>query len=59
MPARGLTFDRLAAIPYAGLPIGVAVTSEPPASGIDTEEDLERANARWDAFMTGAMTNAG
>jgi 3-deoxy-manno-octulosonate cytidylyltransferase (CMP-KDO synthetase) len=43
----------------AGLPIGVAVTSEAPASGIDTEEDLERANARWDAFMTGAMTNAG
>src|SRR5437868_6989264 len=43
----------------AGLPIGVAVTSEPPASGIDTEEDLERANARWDAFMTGAVTNAG
>jgi 3-deoxy-manno-octulosonate cytidylyltransferase (CMP-KDO synthetase) len=42
----------------AGLPIGVAVTSEEPASGIDTEEDLERANARWDAFMTGAVTNA-
>jgi 3-deoxy-manno-octulosonate cytidylyltransferase (CMP-KDO synthetase) len=43
----------------AGLPIGVAVTNEAPASGIDTEEDLERANARWDAFMTGAATNAG
>ena len=43
----------------AGLPIGVAVTSEAPASGIDTEEDLARANARWDAFMTGAVTNAG
>jgi 3-deoxy-manno-octulosonate cytidylyltransferase (CMP-KDO synthetase) len=43
----------------AGLPIGVAVTSEAPASGIDTEEDLERANARWDAFMAGAVTNAG
>ena len=43
----------------AGVPIGVAVTSEAPASGIDTEEDLERANARWDAFMTGAVTNAG
>jgi len=43
----------------AGLPIGVAVTSEAPASGIDTEEDLERANARWDSFMTGAVTNAG
>jgi 3-deoxy-manno-octulosonate cytidylyltransferase (CMP-KDO synthetase) len=43
----------------AGLPIGVAVTNEAPASGIDTEEDLERANARWDAFMEGAVTNAG
>ncbi len=43
----------------AGLPIGVAVTNEAPASGIDTEEDLERANARWDAFMKGAVQNAG
>jgi 3-deoxy-manno-octulosonate cytidylyltransferase (CMP-KDO synthetase) len=43
----------------AGLPIGVAVTSEAPASGIDTEEDLERANARWDAFIEGAVSNAG
>jgi 3-deoxy-manno-octulosonate cytidylyltransferase (CMP-KDO synthetase) len=43
----------------AGLPIGVAVTNEAPASGIDTEEDLQRANARWDAFMAGAVTNAG
>ena len=42
----------------AGLAIGVAVTSEAPASGIDTEEDLERANARWDAFIEGAVTNA-
>ena len=42
----------------AGLPIGVAVTNEAPASGIDTEEDLERANARWEAFMTGAVANA-
>jgi 3-deoxy-manno-octulosonate cytidylyltransferase (CMP-KDO synthetase) len=42
----------------AGVPIGVAVTNEAPASGIDTEEDLERANARWDAFMEGAV-NAG
>jgi 3-deoxy-manno-octulosonate cytidylyltransferase (CMP-KDO synthetase) len=43
----------------AGLPIGVAVTNEAPASGIDTEEDLERANARWDAFMNGAVKNVG
>ena len=42
----------------AGLPIGVAITGEPPASGIDTEEDLARANARWDAFIAGAVTNA-
>jgi 3-deoxy-manno-octulosonate cytidylyltransferase (CMP-KDO synthetase) len=39
----------------AGLPIGVVVTKEAPASGIDTEEDLARANARWDAFMNGAV----
>jgi 3-deoxy-manno-octulosonate cytidylyltransferase (CMP-KDO synthetase) len=39
----------------AGLPIGVAITREAPASGIDTEEDLARANARWDAFMNGAV----
>jgi 3-deoxy-manno-octulosonate cytidylyltransferase (CMP-KDO synthetase) len=43
----------------AGLPIGVAVTNEAPASGIDTEEDLERANARWDAFMKGAVQHVG
>jgi 3-deoxy-manno-octulosonate cytidylyltransferase (CMP-KDO synthetase) len=43
----------------AGLPIGVAVTNEAPASGIDTEEDLERANARWDDFMNGAVKNVG
>ena len=29
-------------------------TNEAPASGIDTEEDLERANARWDAFIDGS-----
>ncbi|MFN2635865.1 MAG: 3-deoxy-manno-octulosonate cytidylyltransferase [Gemmatimonadaceae bacterium] len=37
----------------AGLPIGVAITSEAPAAGIDTEEDLERANARWESFISG------
>src|SRR5882762_4085457 len=41
----------------AGLPIGVAITNEAPASGIDTEEDLAHANERWDAFMKGAVTN--
>lgn len=37
----------------AGIPIGVAITDEAPAAGIDTEEDLSRANARWDAFIAG------
>lgn len=37
----------------AGIPMGIAVVDEPAASGIDTEEDLLRANARWDAFMAG------
>ena len=31
----------------AGLAIGVATVSELPAGGVDTEEDLARANARW------------
>ncbi len=38
----------------AGLSMGVAITNEAPASGIDTEDDLASANARWDAFMAGA-----
>ena len=42
----------------AGISMGVAVTSEAPASGIDTEDDLERANARWDSFMAGTVNNA-
>jgi 3-deoxy-manno-octulosonate cytidylyltransferase (CMP-KDO synthetase) len=37
----------------AGIPIGVAISDEAPAAGIDTEEDLSRANARWDAFIAG------
>jgi 3-deoxy-manno-octulosonate cytidylyltransferase (CMP-KDO synthetase) len=37
----------------AGIPMGIAVVDEPAASGIDTEEDLLRANARWDAFVAG------
>ena len=37
----------------AGIPIGVAIADESPAAGIDTEEDLSRANARWDAFIAG------
>lgn len=37
----------------AGIPMGVAIADEAPAPGIDTEDDLGRANARWDAFITG------
>ena len=37
----------------AGIPMGVAIADEPPVAGIDTEEDLSRANARWDAFIAG------
>ena len=31
----------------AGMAIGVALVAEPPRGGIDTEADLERANADW------------
>jgi 3-deoxy-manno-octulosonate cytidylyltransferase (CMP-KDO synthetase) len=31
----------------AGLAMGVAIVREAPAGGVDTEDDLERANARW------------
>ena len=37
----------------AGIPIGVAVADEPPASGIDTEDDLAAANERWHEFIAG------
>ena len=37
----------------AGLPMGVAEIDEAPVGGIDTEEDLERANARWGDFFVG------
>lgn len=35
----------------AGIRMGVAVVNEHPESGIDTEEDLARANARWDSWQ--------
>lgn len=35
----------------AGIPMGVAIARETPASGIDTEDDLARANARWLEFI--------
>jgi 3-deoxy-manno-octulosonate cytidylyltransferase (CMP-KDO synthetase) len=31
----------------AGLAMGVASVTEPPLGGVDTEDDLARANARW------------
>lgn len=37
----------------AGIPIGVAIAEGEPASGIDTEDDLSRANARWQEFTAG------
>lgn len=37
----------------AGIPMGIAVVDDPPSSGIDTEEDLIRANERWANFMGG------
>jgi 3-deoxy-manno-octulosonate cytidylyltransferase (CMP-KDO synthetase) len=37
----------------AGLAMGVAFVGAAPAGGIDTEPDLIRANALWDAFTVG------
>lgn len=38
----------------AGIAIGVAITDEPAAAGIDTEEDLARANEIWQSRHAGA-----
>ena len=37
----------------AGLPMGVTVIPEPASQGIDTTEDLERANAQWTHHFAG------
>jgi 3-deoxy-manno-octulosonate cytidylyltransferase (CMP-KDO synthetase) len=37
----------------AGIGIGVALVDEPARPGIDTEDDLERANRDWLALTTG------
>ena len=37
----------------AGMAMGVALVDSAPASGIDTEDDLARANARWNDFIAG------
>ncbi len=39
----------------AGMSIGVALVDEPLRPGIDTEQDLERANREWSAFTTGSL----
>jgi 3-deoxy-manno-octulosonate cytidylyltransferase (CMP-KDO synthetase) len=36
---------------YYGLPIGVARLEEPAMPGVDTAEDLQRAEAHWHAFQ--------
>jgi len=36
-----------------GMNIGVAVVDDRPETGIDTEDDLQAANARWAAFAAG------
>jgi 3-deoxy-manno-octulosonate cytidylyltransferase (CMP-KDO synthetase) len=35
----------------AGIPIGVAPVEEPGPGGIDTADDLARANAQWPHFF--------
>jgi 3-deoxy-manno-octulosonate cytidylyltransferase (CMP-KDO synthetase) len=36
-----------------GMSMGVAIVDERPEAGIDTEDDLQRANQRWPAFSEG------
>jgi 3-deoxy-manno-octulosonate cytidylyltransferase (CMP-KDO synthetase) len=40
----------------AGMAIGVAMTADTPRSGVDTEEDLARANAEWPRFVGAEST---
>lgn len=40
----------------AGMAMGVAVIADPPRNGIDTEDDLARANAEWDSFAGAEKT---
>lgn len=40
-----------------GIRMGVAVVAEHPESGIDTEEDLARANARWESWINKMFQN--
>jgi len=40
----------------AGMAMGVAMTTDPPRNGVDTEEDLARANAEWASFASAHQT---
>jgi 3-deoxy-manno-octulosonate cytidylyltransferase (CMP-KDO synthetase) len=39
----------------AGIPMGVATIREAVPIGVDTEEDLVRANAQWNDFLAGRI----
>lgn len=39
----------------AGIAMGVALVDEAPEPGVDTDEDLERANRRWTELYAGRM----
>ncbi|HXC25236.1 MAG TPA: 3-deoxy-manno-octulosonate cytidylyltransferase, partial [Gemmatimonadaceae bacterium] len=39
-----------------GMDMGVAIVDEHPEAGIDTEDDLQRANARWATFAAETST---
>jgi 3-deoxy-manno-octulosonate cytidylyltransferase (CMP-KDO synthetase) len=41
-----------------GLPMGVAVVEQAPPAGIDTEEDLARADAAWPAWAAAQAAHA-
>jgi 3-deoxy-manno-octulosonate cytidylyltransferase (CMP-KDO synthetase) len=40
----------------AGMAMGVVMIADSPRSGVDTEEDLARANAEWDSFAGAEQT---
>jgi len=37
----------------AGMPMGVAIIEDTPARGVDTEDDLDEANRRWNELYAG------
>ncbi|MEP7345380.1 MAG: 3-deoxy-manno-octulosonate cytidylyltransferase [Gemmatimonadaceae bacterium] len=37
----------------AGIPIGVSLVDSPPPGGVDTEDDLQRANQQWSELHPG------